>query len=137
MWLQHPQLKQIVQEAWNKLVTGSRALQIQNKVRTVSSELVTCGLGTKEPLVGNLLNRFREMAGFWMYNQKLEIKFSPNIMEHKKQVLTSILGCIRVDHLGKYLGGFINGPNMQKRNASLILDNLEQKLTGWKSKMLC
>ncbi|KAF7833353.1 uncharacterized protein G2W53_015686 [Senna tora] len=28
------------------------------------------------------------------------------------------------------------GPNTDKRNAAMILDNIEQKLTGWKSRMV-
>ncbi|KAF7821931.1 reverse transcriptase [Senna tora] len=36
----------------------------------------------------------------------------------------------------KYLGGFIDGHDTSKRNASLILDNIHQRLVGWKAKML-
>ncbi|KAF7839567.1 reverse transcriptase [Senna tora] len=42
----------------------------------------------------------------------------------------------KVEYLGRYLGGFVDGHNTTKRNASLILDNLQQKLSGWKAKML-
>ncbi|KAF7841322.1 reverse transcriptase [Senna tora] len=41
-----------------------------------------------------------------------------------------------VNHLGKYLGGFIEGPNPDKQNYALIMTYLQQRLTGWKSSML-
>ncbi|KAF7841337.1 ribonuclease H [Senna tora] len=86
--------------------------------------------------VGRLFQKFGEMTGLWMNHQKTEIKFSPNISNEGKRALTNIFQCKNVDHLGKYLGGFIDGANTQRRNASLILDNLQQHLTGWKAKML-
>ncbi|KAF7839244.1 reverse transcriptase [Senna tora] len=86
--------------------------------------------------VNKMLHQFGELAGLWMNPQKSEVKFSPNITEERGGVLTRLLNCRRVDHLGKYLGGFIDGHNTTKRNASLILDNLQQRLTGWKSRML-
>ncbi|KAF7839238.1 ribonuclease H [Senna tora] len=87
-------------------------------------------------MVNKMLHQFGELAGLWMNPQKSEVKFSPNITEERGRVLTRLLNCRRVDHLGKYLGGFIDGHNTTKRNASLILDNLQQRLTGWKSRML-
>ncbi|KAF7815286.1 LINE-1 reverse transcriptase isogeny [Senna tora] len=86
--------------------------------------------------VNKLLHQFGELAGLWMNNQKSEVKFSPNITEEGAQVLTRILNCQRVDHWGRYLGGYTDGYNTAKRNASLILDNLQKRLTGWKSRML-
>ncbi|KAF7810641.1 reverse transcriptase [Senna tora] len=58
--------------------------------------------------VNKLLNQFGELAGLWMNNQKSEVKFSPNITEERAQVLTRILNCQRVNHLGRYLGGYID-----------------------------
>ncbi|KAF7802375.1 ribonuclease H [Senna tora] len=86
--------------------------------------------------VANLLTQFGDVAVLYMNNQKTEAKFSPNITEEGARVLTGILNCRKVDHLGKYLGSYIDGANTAKRNASLILDNLQQRLSGWKSKML-
>ncbi|KAF7818683.1 uncharacterized protein G2W53_024138 [Senna tora] len=76
--------------------------------------------------VGNLLTQFGEMAGLGMNHQKSEVKFSPNISEEGARVLTRILSCRRVDHLGKYLGSYIDGANTAKRNASLILDTFSR-----------
>ncbi|KAF7832307.1 ribonuclease H [Senna tora] len=87
-------------------------------------------------MVHKLLNQFGELAGLWMNNHKSKVKFSPNITEEGAQVLTRILNFRRVNHLGRYLGGYIDRYNTAKRNASLILDNLQQRLTGWKSRML-
>ncbi|KAF7802979.1 ribonuclease H [Senna tora] len=86
--------------------------------------------------VSTLLNKFGEMAGLSMNRQKSEIKFSPNISQQGAQILTGIFNCKKVDHLGRYLGGFIDGHDTAKRNASLILDNIQQRLAGWKAKML-
>ncbi|KAF7826035.1 uncharacterized protein G2W53_017199 [Senna tora] len=52
------------------------------------------------------------------------------LLSFKTDELTRTLSCKRVDHLGKYLGGFIDALNTERRNASLILDNLEKKLAG-------
>ncbi|KAF7821505.1 ribonuclease H [Senna tora] len=86
--------------------------------------------------LGSLLQEFGDMSGLRMSNQKSELKFSPNISLEGKRILTSILKCKSVEHLGKYLAGFIDGPNTERRNASVILDHLEHRLVGWKSKLL-
>ncbi|KAF7802766.1 ribonuclease H [Senna tora] len=39
MWLQHPQLKNIVHSAWNYQGTGLMAIQVQNKIQNVSKHL--------------------------------------------------------------------------------------------------
>ncbi|KAF7807993.1 reverse transcriptase [Senna tora] len=85
--------------------------------------------------VSKLLSQFKEMAGLSMNKQKSEIRFSPNISPQGAQALTRIINYRKVDYLGKYLGGFVDGYNTGKRNSSLILDNL-QKLSGWKARML-
>ncbi|KAF7823621.1 uncharacterized protein G2W53_021765 [Senna tora] len=75
--------------------------------------------------VNKLLNQFGELASLWMNNQKSKVKFSPNITKEGAQVLTRILNYRRVNHLGRYLGDYIDGYNTAKRIASLILDNLQ------------
>ncbi|KAF7844125.1 ribonuclease H [Senna tora] len=64
------------------------------------------------------------------------IKFSPNVSSEGKQSLTRIVHCQQVDHLRKYLGGFIDGPNTARSNTSMILDNMQQRLAGWKYQLL-
>ncbi|KAF7811521.1 ribonuclease H [Senna tora] len=87
-------------------------------------------------VVHNIVQKFGTMTGLWMNHQKSEIQFSPNISHHGGNILAKIINCRHVDHLSKYLGGFIDGPNTARRNASLILDNMQKKLAGWKAKLL-
>ncbi|KAF7821867.1 reverse transcriptase [Senna tora] len=82
-----------------------------------------------------LLNIFGQASGLFMNKGKSKIKFSPNTSENKKNFL-SIINCKGTDSIGKYLGAFIDGPNLDRQNAELIIDHLQQKLTGWKASML-
>ncbi|KAF7814780.1 ribonuclease H [Senna tora] len=83
-----------------------------------------------------LLNIFGQASGLFMNKHKSEMKFSPNTEENNKLLMLSRINCPAVDHLGKYLGGYIDGPNPDRKNAALIITHLQQKLTGWKSVML-
>ncbi|KAF7834570.1 hypothetical protein G2W53_009429 [Senna tora] len=76
-----------------------------------------------------LLHQFGTMSGLWMNNWKSEIRFSPNISPQGARALSNIVNCCHVDHISKYLGGFIDGHNTARRNASLILDNLILRLS--------
>ncbi|KAF7820656.1 ribonuclease H [Senna tora] len=86
--------------------------------------------------VQSLLHQFGTMTGLWMNNQQSEIRFIPNISHQGGHILSKIIHYRHVDHLSKYLGGFIDGQNTARRNASLILDNIQHKLSGWKAKLL-
>ncbi|KAF7833439.1 ribonuclease H [Senna tora] len=83
-----------------------------------------------------LLSMFGQASGLFMNKNKSEIKFSPNTYENKKNHFLSIINYKGTNSLGKYLGAFIDGPNSDKQNAELIIDHLQQKLTGWKASML-
>ncbi|KAF7814696.1 ribonuclease H [Senna tora] len=83
-----------------------------------------------------LLNIFGQASGLLMNKEKSEMKFSPNTSENQKNLFLSIINCKGQDYFDKYLGAFIDGPNQDRQNAELILDHLQQKLTGWKASML-
>ncbi|KAF7838798.1 ribonuclease H [Senna tora] len=86
--------------------------------------------------VDRLLHYFGEASGLFMNKHKSEIKVSPNTQDHLKNQIQSILHCPIVDILGKYLGGYIDGANPDRLNASLIISHLQQKLSGWKATFL-
>ncbi|KAF7821112.1 ribonuclease H [Senna tora] len=83
-----------------------------------------------------LLSIFGQASGLLMNKDKSKIKFSPNASENKKTHFLSITNCKGTDSIGKYLGAFVDGPNPDRQNAELIIDHLQQKLTGWKASML-
>ncbi|KAF7807126.1 putative ribonuclease H protein At1g65750 family [Senna tora] len=83
-----------------------------------------------------LLSIFGQASGLFMNKDKSEIKFSPNASANQKNHLLSIINCKGTDSLGKYLGAFIDGPKPDRQNAELIIDHLQQKLSGWKASLL-
>ncbi|KAF7841844.1 ribonuclease H [Senna tora] len=84
----------------------------------------------------NHLIIFGQASGLFLNKDKSEIKLSPNASANQKNHLLSIINCKGIDSLGKYLGAFIDGPNPDTQNAELIIDHLQQKLSGWKASML-
>ncbi|KAF7825051.1 ribonuclease H [Senna tora] len=66
-----------------------------------------------------------------MYADDLLIFFKAN-----QETCANVDLLLRTDSLGKYLGAFIDGPNPDRQNAELIIDHLQQKLSGWKASML-
>ncbi|KAF7841484.1 reverse transcriptase [Senna tora] len=86
--------------------------------------------------IDSIMHFFGEASGLFMNSGKSEIKFSPNTTDNDKNRLNGILNCTIVDNIGKYLGGYIDGANPDRKNASVIISHLQQKLFGWKASML-
>ncbi|KAF7827206.1 reverse transcriptase [Senna tora] len=76
------------------------------------------------------------MSGLFMNPTKYEIKLSPTCPHNNKVQCANILNCNIVERLGKYLGGFIDGPSRDRENYKVILDHLTKQLQGWKANML-
>ncbi|KAF7812220.1 ribonuclease H [Senna tora] len=83
-----------------------------------------------------ILEAFGEMSGLFMNPQKSEVKFTSNCPPSIKNSCADILQCQTLDRLGKYLGGFIDGPARDRQNFKVIMDHLTKRLQGWKAHML-
>ncbi|KAF7824025.1 ribonuclease H [Senna tora] len=83
-----------------------------------------------------ILEAFGHMSGLFMNPAKYEIKFNPTCPHNIQAQCASILNCVIMKRLGKYLGGFIDGPSRDRKNYNVILDHLTKRLQGWKANML-
>lgn len=71
-----------------------------------------------------------------MYSSKSKVLFSRNCNSESQTGLTTILGIKTLNSFGKYLGFSIFHKKLILGDFQFILDNLNSKLVGWKSKFL-
>lgn len=62
--------------------------------------------------------------------------FSPDTPRIFKKFMTISLGAPMTNELGKYLGVLVDDQNGMKRNFSNLSQNINRRLSGWKSKCL-
>ncbi|XP_028071512.1 uncharacterized protein LOC114273895 [Camellia sinensis] len=83
-----------------------------------------------------LLPEFCSLSGQKISFGKSKVLFSSNVQDDKKHFLTSILGIPVTRNLGKYLGCPIYHSRPSRESFQFLIDKIQGKLAGWKSKML-
>ncbi|KAF7826358.1 ribonuclease H [Senna tora] len=83
-----------------------------------------------------IIDAFGHMSGLFMNPHKSEVKFSLNCPPTVQNSCANVLQCTIVDKLGKYLGGFIDGPARDRQNFKIILEQVTKHFQGWKAHML-
>ena len=67
---------------------------------------------------------------------KSKVYFSPNVDPNLWEELCEILGMHSTPNLGKYLGFPLKLPGSSTHDFNSVLDRVQSKLLGWKSKLL-
>ncbi|KAF7820717.1 ribonuclease H [Senna tora] len=73
-----------------------------------------------------ILDAFGHMSGLFMNPHKSKVKFTSNCPPSIKNNCAAILQCQTVDRLGKYLGGFIDGPARDRQNYKFTKLNMKE-----------
>lgn len=82
-----------------------------------------------------VLNLYGHLAGQSINHQKSSLIFSPNTPRTFKKFLSSTFGVSYKPNLGRYLGVYVDKPSF-KANFSELLETVNQKLSGWKARLL-
>ena len=83
-----------------------------------------------------VLNNFCNLAGQKVNNCKSRIFFSPNVSNRRKQNICRKMGILATNNLGKYLGFPIIHRGRVGNAFNFFLDKVQNKLAGWKSRLL-
>ena len=83
-----------------------------------------------------VLNNFCNLAGQKVNYCKSRIFFSPNVTDQRKRTMCKRLGILATNNLGRYLGFPIIHNGRVGNAFNFVLDNLQRKLAGWKSRLL-
>lgn len=69
---------------------------------------------------------------------KVKLKFfcSPNVSTTMAHAISNSIGFSKTDNLGKYLGTPLLHSRVNKKTYYLILEHVEQRLSGWSAKHL-
>lgn len=86
-------------------------------------------------LVNQVLDTFCKVVGFKVNLQKYRFLASKNMLKDKTESFKSILEFGRTYHIDKYLGWPILTKRFKNRDFDFILDKIQRRLTGWKSKL--
>lgn len=85
--------------------------------------------------IKEVLDLYGQLAGQAINKKKSSMIFSPNTSRTFKKYLSSNFGVPYKPNLGKYLGVYVDQPS-QQRNYTELLNKLQQRLSGWKAKLL-
>ena len=83
-----------------------------------------------------VLNNFCNLAGQKVNYCKSRIFFSPNVTARRKRTMCRRLGILATNNLGRYLGFPIIHKGRVGNAFNFVLDKVQSKLAGWKSRLL-
>ena len=86
--------------------------------------------------IREVLETFCRKSGQSVSEAKTRVFFSPNVDQDTKDHLSNILGFQQTSTLGKYLGIPIKHRGGSNQDFNFVLDQVKQKLAGWKASML-
>lgn len=82
------------------------------------------------------LDSFCALSGLKINLRKSKVYFSPNIDLEQCSVLSEVLGFSSTPNLGKYLGFPLKHSGATSQDFNFIIERVQNKLQGWKSKLL-
>lgn len=83
-----------------------------------------------------IMNNFCSLARQKVNHGKSRVFFSPNVIARRKRNLCQRLGIIATNNLGKYLGFPIIHQGRVGSAFNFIMEKVQSKLIGWKTKLL-
>ncbi|GAA0157557.1 hypothetical protein LIER_38476 [Lithospermum erythrorhizon] len=86
--------------------------------------------------IKGILNTYESWSGQLVSPQKSTIVFSPNVEEHTRREIYTILGMLVVDNHGKYLGLPSTIGTSKKEVFNSIVNRVKTKVDNWKSRLL-
>ncbi|OMO53258.1 reverse transcriptase [Corchorus capsularis] len=86
--------------------------------------------------IQDVLDTFTKLSAQQVNHTKSKILFSKNTEPYVANAICDNLGFDRVNDIGKYLGFPISHKAPSKANYSFIVDKINQKLAGWKTRLL-
>lgn len=86
--------------------------------------------------LNGILHDFCSIASLSIKIQKSNLILSPNTPRLRKIELINLFRVEATNKLGKYLGVFVDDKNDLKRNFDDLLHKIENRLAGWKIKLL-
>nr|XP_023896924.1 uncharacterized protein LOC112008814 [Quercus suber] len=86
--------------------------------------------------IRDVLDEFCDKSGQSVSEAKSRVFFSPNVDRDNRESLSDILGFQSTRSLGKYIGIPIRHPGSSSHDFDFILDQMKQKLAGWKANLL-
>lgn len=84
----------------------------------------------------NCMNSFCELSGQSVNFEKSKIYCSPNVSKQLARDISKICGSPLTEDLGKYLGMPLIHSRVSEGTYAEILDKVQNRLSGWKSKTL-
>lgn len=84
----------------------------------------------------NILKNLSNLSGQIINNAKSKVLFSKHCTTSNASICTQILNIQVSQDFGKYLGYPIFHSTPKNRDFQFILDNMHQRLEGWKTKFL-
>lgn len=84
----------------------------------------------------DVLDNFCNLAGQKVNLNKSKILFSPNVTRRRKRNICKRLGMSTTNNLGKYLGFPIIHQGRVGNAYNFVVNKIQSKLAGWKSKLL-
>lgn len=83
-----------------------------------------------------LLQSFCNSSGLHVNRDKSFAFFSPNTLEDLRNEMANMFNLTWASRLGKYLGTFVDDHKDRNRNFKILVDKMNSRLAGWKSKIL-
>lgn len=86
--------------------------------------------------IKDTLDDFFKVSGLALNPSKSSVIFSPNTPCALKEECSSLLGSRPSIRLGKYLGVFVDDHKEQRQNFAVPVAKIENRLAGWKARLL-
>ncbi|XP_075665344.1 uncharacterized protein LOC142635008 [Castanea sativa] len=83
-----------------------------------------------------VLDKFCQLTGLKISKAKSKILFSPNVATEKRREIVNQTGISETHNLGKYLGFPIIHNGRRRNEFQFVVERVQNKLVGWKSKCL-
>ena len=84
----------------------------------------------------DVLDEFCQLTGLKISKAKSKILFSPNVAAEKRREIVNQIGIGETHNLGKYLGFPIIHKGRRWNEFHFVVERVQTKLAGWKSKCL-